>query len=223
MTARPSPRRIRAAAAAITALALLAACGGGDDDDAEPTSTTDPGAVLEAELEDRLLTVEDVTTGNALDAAWAVGDVSEGVDIELPDCLVEEPDDAALATAGTKLVTQTDFKLPSVEHAVAAYDDSEAAAAAFTAAAARLDGCVPEFVYQGTPSMGEIARLPLTLGGEQAAAWRTTVTIAGAGVSITTVHVQEGDHETSLVHVDLGTPEPALLEGYVSTALAKLG
>ncbi len=100
--------------------------------------------------------------------------------------------------------------------------EGSGAASAFDAAAARLDGCQPEFSYQGTPAVGEIERLPLTLGGERSGAWRTTVTIAGAGVAITTIQVQDGDHLTSLVHVDLGVPDPALLEGYVAKAVGKL-
>ena len=211
----------RGALAALAAVALLGACGGDDDDAAEPgdepTSTTDGSAALDAAL----LTPADLDTGNDLDATWAVGNVSEGVDIQLPECLVETAADGATASAETKLVTETDLKLPSLEQDLAAFD-AGGAAAAFDAAAARLDGCTPEFVYQGTPAMGAIARLPLTLGGERSAAWRTTVTIAGAGVSITTVHLQVGDVEAALVHVDLGTPDPAVLEGYVGKALAKL-
>jgi hypothetical protein len=223
MTAARCSRWRRGALAAMAAVILLGACGGGDDDDAaepedDPTSTTDGSVALEATL----LTPADLDTGNDLDATWAVGDVSEGVDIQLPECLVETAADGATASAETKLVTETDLKLPSLEQDVAAFD-AGGAAAAFEAATARLDGCTPEFVYQGTPAMGAIARLPLTLGGEQSAAWRTTVTIAGAGVSITTVHLQDGDLEASLVHVDLGTPDPAVLEGYVAKALAKLG
>ncbi len=126
-----------------------------------------------------------------------------------------------MASAGTKLVTVTDLKLPSVEHAVSAFEGS-GAADAFDAAAARLDACQPEFAYQGTPAVGQIERLPLTLGGERSAAWRTTVTIAGAGVAITTIHVQDGSLETSLIHVDLGVPDPVLLEGYAAKALTKL-
>jgi hypothetical protein len=227
MTVRHGSRSIRGATAlALAALVALGACGGGGDDDdgagaADPTSTTEGAAALEAELEDRLLTPEDLTTGNPLDAAWAVGDVSQGVDIDLPDCLVEGPVEGALASAGTKLVTVTDLKLPSVEHALSAFE-GDGAVGAFEAAEARLDGCQAGFAYQGTPAVGQIERLPLTLGGERAAAWRTTVTIAGAGVAITTVHVQEGDHELSLVHVDLGVPDPVLLEGYVAKALVKL-
>ena len=216
-------------AAAVLSLALLAACGGDDGGDetapdAADTSTTadDGAAAAEEALQDRLLTPTDLATGNDLDAGWEVGDVSAGVDIELPACVVEAVDGAAAAGASTKLVTKNDFKLPSIEEYVGTYD-AGAATAAFEAAAARLDACQPEFVYQGTPSMGAIERLPLTLPGEHSGAWRTTVTIAGAGVSITNVHLVQGDLEVALVHVDLGTPDPALLESIVATAAAKLG
>jgi hypothetical protein len=62
----------------------------------------------------------------------------------------------------------------------------------------------------------------MSLGGDQSAAWRTTVTIAGVGVSITNVHVQQGDDALALTHVDAGTPEVTVIEGFVTKALAKL-
>ena len=214
-------------ATAVLSLSLLAACGGDDSGDegapAADTSTTadDGAAAAEEALQGALLTPADLDTGNDLDAGWEVGDVSAGVDIDLPDCVVEAVDGQAAAGASTKLVTKNDLKLPSIEEYVGTYE-AGAAAAAFEVAAARLDACQPEFVFQGTPSTGAIERLPLTLPGEQSGAWRTTVTIAGAGVSITNVHLVQDDLEVALVHVDLGTPDPALLESIVGTAAAKL-
>ena len=45
----------------------------------------------------------------------------------------------------------------------------------------------------------------------------------GVPVSITNVHVQDGEDHLSLVHVDAGTPDQTVLEGLVDTALSKLG
>lgn len=198
----------------------LAGCGGddgGSGDDVATTTTVDAAA----ELEGVLLTPEDLASDDPLDAPWIEGDPSAGVDIDLPECVLEEPPADATASAEVRLVTQNDLKLPSLEEDVSVFDGS-GAADAFAAAEARLDGCTPTFVFQGTPSDGTIERLPLTLPGEQAAAWRTTVEIAGTAVSITNIHVQDDDHELALTHVDLGTPDPAVLEGYATQALSKL-
>jgi hypothetical protein len=203
----------------VLALALLGACSSGDDDGGavadESTTTTEA-----LDLDAALLTPEDLATGDALDAGWVVGDVSAGVEIDLPDCLLETPSGGTHAEA--KLVTNNDLKLPSFEEDLSAYE-GDGAADAFTAAATRLDGCAPEFVFQGTPSTGAIERLPLTIAADQSAAWNTTVSIAGVDVSITTIHVVAGDHELSFVHVNTGPPDATVLEGYVSKALAKLG
>ena len=203
---------------------LLAACGGDDDDGGDPTTTTaaiDDAAVAE-ELKGRLLALEDLQSEDALEARWAVGAVDEGVDIDLPACVVEDPPPDALGAAEATFVRQTQFKLPSLEEDLARYDDAVGAAAAFDAAVARLDGCTPEFVFEGASSTGTIERLDLALPGEQAAAWRTTVTIAQTPISITTIHVQEGDLELSLVHVDAAVPEAAVLQDYATKALAAL-
>jgi hypothetical protein len=211
--------RTKTVTAAVLALALLGACSGGDDDDGAVAddSTTTTAAV---DLDSLLLTPDDLATGDALDAAWIIGDVSAGVEIELPECLIEAPTGATHAEA--KLVTDNALKLPSLEEDLSVYE-GDAAAEAFTAAATRLDACVADFVFQGTPAAGAIDRLPLTLPGDQSAAWRTTVAIAGVDVAITTIHVQADDHELSLVHVGTGTPEPTVLEGYATKAVAKLG
>lgn len=209
----------------LAAAVLTAACGGGDDDDGAVASSTtaavDDAAVTSA-LRGQLLALEDLATDDPLDTPWVAGDVQEGVDIELPGCVVEEPLADALGGVEGKFVTQSDLKLPSLEEDLARYEDADGAAAAFDAAVARLDGCTPVFVFQGTPSDGSIERLALTLPGEQSAAWRTTVTIAGAVVSVTTIHVQQGDLELVLVHTDLATPDPAALEGYAAKAAARL-
>jgi hypothetical protein len=210
--------RSKTVAGAVLAIALLGACGGGDDDsDAVDESTTTTAAV---DLDAALLTPEDLATGDALDAGWIVGDVSAGVEIDLPDCLIETPSGGTHAEA--KLVTDNDLKLPSLEEDLSSYDGG-GSADAFTAAATRLDACDPTFVFQGTPATGTIDRLPLTIDADESAAWRTTVNIAGVDVAITTIHVVEGDIELSFVHVDTGTPDAAVLEGYVTKALAKLG
>ena len=212
--------------AGVSMASVLAACGGDDSgtvegDDAATTTTADTTAELQAALDAAVLTPEDLSTGDSLDAGWALGDVSAGVDIELPSCVVEEPPAGALASAEARLVTQNDLKLPSLEEDLSVFE-GEGAAEAFAAAEERLDACDPTFVYQGAEAVGVIERLELTLPGEQSAAWRTTVTIAGAGVSITNMHIQDGDHELVLTHVDIGTPDPALLEGFATKALAKL-
>jgi hypothetical protein len=205
--------------------ALLAACGGDDDDGggAEDTTTTtvDAAAVTDG-LRGQLLALEDIQLDDPLDAPWAVGDVSEGVDIELPACVVEDPRPDALGSVEAKFVRQTAFKLPSLEEDLAGYADAGGAAGAFDAAVARLDGCTPTFVFEGATSTGTIERLPLTLPGQQSGAWRTTVTIAETPISITSIHVQQGDRELSLVHVDAAVPEPEVLEGYAAAAVAAL-
>lgn len=197
----------------IAASVALAACGGGGDgaSEAEPTTTVDVAAALETQL----LTAEDLATDDPLDAGWEVGDVASGVDIQLPECLLEAPDDAA----EVKLVSKTDLKLPSLEEDLARPDDP---AASFEEAAAWLDGCTPEFVFGGAPATGTIERLPIEVGGEQSGAWRTSVTIAGVPVSITNIHIQEGDEHLSLVHVDGGVPDSTVLEGLAATALTKM-
>lgn len=203
------------------AVVLLAACGGGDDDDASPSTTIEPVVVV-ADLDGMLLTLADLAPDDPLEAAWLEGKVDDGVDIQLPDCLIEDPGVEALGSAEATFVRDTPFKLPSLEQDLSQYADAAAAAEAFEVAADRLDGCVPEFVFEGTPSSGTIARLPLTLGGDESAAWRTTITIAETAISITSIHLVEGDLELSFVHVDAGIPDPAVLEGHVAMALAKL-
>lgn len=215
-------------AAALLAIGLVGACssgaGGGGDKAAgdPPASTTEDRAALTAALGARALTPEDLATGDALDVGWSAGDVTQGVDIVLPDCVLEEAGGTAEASTSTKLVTNSDLHLPSIEQGLAQYPTG-GASKAFDDAAARLDACEPTFIFQGAPAVGTTERLPLTVGGDQAAAWRTTVTIAGAAVSVTTIHVQDGDLEVSLVHTDLGTPDAAALEGLVAKAIAKLG
>ncbi|MDQ2650591.1 MAG: hypothetical protein M3Z03_13715 [Actinomycetota bacterium] len=215
----PNFRIARLAVVGVALVGALGACGGDDSGEAEATTTT---ADLGAPLEAAVLTPEDLASDDPLDAAWVVGDVSAGVDIELPACVLEEPPAGALASAEARLVTQNDLKLPSLEEDVSVFEGS-GAADAFAAAGERLDSCDPTFVFGGTPSVGAIDRLALTLPGEQSAAWRTTVTIAGTGVAITNIHIQDGDHELALTHVDLGEPNPAVLEGYATLALSKLG
>lgn len=204
---------------AVLTVGMLAACGGGGDSKADPTTTTTDGTNA---LEARLLSAEDLATDDALDAGWEEGDVSEGVDIKLPDCVQEEPGDGATTSAEIKLVTISDLHLPSLEEDLSAFEDG-GAEEAFAAAVARLDACDPAFEYQGAPAAGHIERLPLTLGGDQSMAWRTTVTIAGAPVAITNIHLQQGNLELALTHVDIGTPDPAEMESIAAAALAKLG
>lgn len=207
-----------ARAVAISAVGLLAACGG-DDSTAIPDSSTS-STVPPPDLTQLVLAPTDLNSGDALDAQWEVGDVSEGVDIVLPECVVEEPGDKAIASAEAKLVTVSPLHLPSVEEDLSAFGPDDAAKA-FAAAELRLDDCAPQFVYQGEPVDGTIERLPLTLGGDQAAAWRTSVTIGGAAVSITSMHIVSGNLGVALVHVDVGVPDTSVLEGLAATALAK--
>jgi hypothetical protein len=208
--------------ALVAAVTLAAACSGGDDDDgAAASSTTAEPAATTADLEARLLTLEDLAPESSLDAAWLQGDVAEGVDIQLPGCVVEEPLEGAVGAVEAKFVRDTVFKLPSIEEDLAEYEGT-GAADAFAAAGARYDGCTPEFVFEGAPSVGTVERLPLTLGGEQSAAWRISVTIAETAISITSIHVQQGDLELSLVHVDVGVPIPADLEAIAAKAIGKL-
>ena len=208
--------------AAVLAVLLLAACGGGGDSSSDDTTTTTVDrTAAKADLTGRLLTPADLAPSDPLDKKWLVGDVAEGVDIQLPSCVVEEIDPKAIAGAEAKLVLDSPLHLPSLEEGIDTYAKG-GAETAFAAAEQRLDGCTPEFVYQGTPSAGHIERLPLTLPGTESAAWRTTVTIAEAPVAITSIHVRQGDVELSLVHVDIGTPDVAVLEGYAAKAVAKL-
>lgn len=220
-------RAVRSAlASGLVVVTVLAGCGGddsgsGDGAADDPTTTTVDNAAAQAALEAAVLTPADLSSGDALDVPWIEGSVSDGVDIKLPECVVEAPGSGAVASAEATLVSQNDFKLPSVEEDLSLYEDS-GAADAFAAAVTRLDECTPTFVFQGTESPATIERLRLTLPGEQSAAWRTSVTIAGAGVAITSIHIQDGDHELALVHVDLGSPDPAAIEGIVAKAFAKL-
>jgi hypothetical protein len=205
---------------------LLAACSGGDDDDdgaaaSSTTTTTIDDATVTQDLEAMLLTLEDLASDDPLDVQWLAGDVAEGVDIQLPACVVEEPLEGVAAAVEAKFVKDTPFKLPSLEQDLAVYERT-GAIEAFAAAEARYDGCTPEFVFEGAPSVGTIERLPLTLPGQQSAAWRVTVTIAETAISITSIHIQQGDVEMSLVHVDAGVPDPADLEAIAAAATAKL-
>jgi hypothetical protein len=220
MTDRQMPLRSTLLAAVLVA-ALVAGCSSGDDTAAKATTTTVDAAAAKTELATHLLTADDLASGDALDVGWLSGDVAQGVDIKLPDCVLEAPGAPALATVEAKLVTDSDLHLPSIEEDLASYAAGDAAKA-FAAAAARLDGCKPTFVYQGEPAEGQIARLPLTLGGSESAAWRTTVTIAGAPVAITSIHVRRDNIEMSLIHVDLGSPDAATIEGIAAKAIAKL-
>jgi hypothetical protein len=210
----------------LAAVLALSACSGGDDDDAgadtDATTTTVDAAALTTELEGQLLTLEDLATEDSLDAAWLEGNVQEGVDIDLPACVVEETPAGALAGAEAKFVRDTAFKLPSLEEDLAVFADAAGASAAYEAAVARYDGCTPEFTFEGATSTGTIAPLALTLGGDEAKAWRITVTIAETPISITSIHVLQGDHELSLVHVDAAVPAEADLEDYAAKALAHL-
>lgn len=221
MLVRGTSTRFRLATALVL-VALLSACGGGAKKEAAAPTTILDTAKLKAALEARLLTPADLATGDSLDVGWEPGDAGGGVDIQLPDCVQENAGTGAVTSAAQDLIMKTDLKLPAVQEDLSSYAPG-GAAKAFTAAASRLDGCQPTFVFQGTPSAGKIERLPLTVGTGQSQAWRTTVTIAGAAVSITSIHAQQGDVEMALVHVDLGTPDPAALEALGAKALAKLG
>ena len=178
-------------------------------------------AAVKAALTARLLTPADLATGDALDVGWEPGDVSKGVDIKLPDCVQETMGAHAATGAETRLVTKSSLHLPSLQENLSAFAPG-GAAADLAVATKRLDACNPAFVFQGAPATGQIQRLPFTVAGASATAWRTTVTIAGAGVAITNVHVVKGDTELALIHVDLGTPDIAKLQGFADKALAKL-
>ena len=123
----------------------LAACGGDDSSSSDDTTTT-----TSVDVASMLLVPEDLSSDDALDAQWAVGDVSEGVDIVLPDCIDEELLDPAPVDGTAKLIRQTEFKLPSVEQHVGAWP-GDGAKAAYDAAVARLDGCDPQFTYRARP------------------------------------------------------------------------
>lgn len=198
------------------AVLVLGACSGDDDTSSDGATTT-----TSVDVDAMLLVPADLNSDDALDAKWAVGDVSEGVDIVLPDCIDEELLEPAPVDGRAKLVRETEFKLPSVEQHVGAWTGN-GAKAAYDAAVARLDACDPQFTFQGTPSAGTIARFDLPAVGDESVAWRTNVTIAGAPVSITSIHVLVGDLEMSIVHTDLNTPDPAELAAIAAEATAKL-
>lgn len=206
-------------ASLVAVVALVGACGGDDSSSSseEPVDEGPPQSLVDASL----LTVEDLASDDPLDAPWIVGDVAEGVDIVLPDCIDEELLAAAPADGEAKFVTQNDLKLPSIEQHVGGYP-GQGSKAAFNAAVERLDACEPEFTYQGTPSTGTMARLELPTFGDESAAWRLTVTIAGTDVAITTLHVWAGDLEMSIVHTDVGTPDVATLTALFTKAADKL-
>lgn len=203
-------------------IAVLGACGGGDDDDAtDPTTTTTEAGPTKADAAAHVLLLEDFASADALDAKWEEGDVTAGVPIELPACIDEELQETD-TTALAKFVTVNEFHLPSVDQRVTAYA-GDGAAEAFDAAVARLDGCAePEFIYDGAPAKGTTLRLDLPAAGDRSQAWRTTVTIAGAQVSITTMHVVQDDLEMSIVHTDIAQPDQAKLEALLEKATARL-
>lgn len=222
-----SPRRLaRTRLAGVAAcVALLAACGGGGgDDDPAASDSTQPtvDVARQTELEGRLLVAADLDTGDSLDVGWEAGDVSAGVDIQLPGCVEEAAGAGAVASATAKLVQKTALHLPSLQETLSAFG-SDGATTAFDAAAQRLDACTPTFVFQGVSSTGTIERMAIAAAGDRSQAWRTVVTIAGTEVSITNVHVIVGDTEVALVHVDGGRPEAAVIDGLVAKVLAKLG
>ncbi len=215
-------RRLRALATTLLSIAVLAGCGSGGSSAAKATTTTVDAAAAKAALTARLLTPADLTTGDALDAGWEAGDVSKGVDIKLPACVQEAEAAHAATGAETRLVTKSSLHLPSLQEDLSTFG-AGGAATDLASATRRLDGCTPTFVFQGTPATGAISRLPFTVAGADASAWRTTVTIAGAGVAITNVHLVKGNTELSLIHVDLGSPDVTALQGLATKALAKLG
>ena len=216
------PARVRRTLAGVlVSVSLLAACGGSSSTAAKATTTTVDAAAAKAALTARLLTPADLATGDALDAGWEPGDVSKGVDIKLPACVQEAPGAQATTGAEIRLVTKNNLHLPSLQEDLSSFAPGGAATELATATK-RLDACVPAFVFQGAPATGAIQRLPFTVAGATALAWRTTVTIAGAGVSITNVHLVKGDTELALIHVDLGTPDIAVLQAFATKALAKL-
>jgi hypothetical protein len=201
---------------------VLAACGGDDGGAADATTTTAAAGPSKAELATKLLTPEDLATGDSLDVGWSAGDASDGVDIGLPKCVDEDQFDTA-QTAVAKLVTNSPLKLPALEEHVTAYADAAAVDAAMNAAATRLDDCVPKFDFEGTPSTGTIGRLDLPAMGDGVEAWRTTVEIAGTQVAITNAYVQRGDLVAAFVHVDGGTPDPATIAALLQKGVDKLG
>ena len=147
------------AAVLVVALAL-AACATSDDSSSDDTTTT-----TSVDVDAMLLVPGDLNSDDALDAKWRVGDVSEGVDIELPACIDEELLDPAPVDGKAKLVRETEFKLPSVEQHIGAWT-GDGAKAVFDAAVARLDACDPQFTFEGAPSAGTIARLDLPAVGD---------------------------------------------------------
>lgn len=197
----------------------LAACGG-DDSTASSTTTTAAGP-SKAELTALLLTPADLGTGDALDAKWATGDVSDGVDITLPKCVDEDQFDGS-STVVAKLVTDNPLKLPALEEHLTAYADRAAADASLKAAATRLDGCAPEFIFQGTTSKGTIARLEVPSLGDATEAWRTTVEIAQTQVAITNVYTRVGNDVVSFVHVDAGNPDVTAITALFQKGVDKL-
>jgi hypothetical protein len=220
VTGRRIVRPVRLAAGSL-ALSVLAACGGGGSAAKAPSTTVDRAAA-QAALATKVLTPADLATGDVLDAGWAVGNVSDGVDIKLPACVQEAAGAGSVASARSDLVTKTNLKLPAIQEQLSSYA-GDGAAKAFAAAQARLDGCKPTFVFQGSPAAGQIQRISLPVPGATSTAWRTTVTIAGTQVALTSIHIEKGDLEVGLVHVDLGHPDPAVLTGLATKALAKLG
>jgi hypothetical protein len=207
--------------ALVVVVALLGACSSGDDDTAADGTTTTAAGASQGDVDAALLVAADLASDDPLDGVWLVGDVAEGVDIVLPECIDEELLDPAPADGAAKFVTQSDLKLPSLEQHIGGYS-GDGAAAAFDAAVARLDGCEPEFTFQGTPSSGVIERLELPALGDESAAWHTTVTIAGTSVDITSFHVRDGDLEMSLVYTFVGTPDTAVIADLFTRAAAKL-
>lgn len=201
---------------------VVAACGGDDGDSADATTTTAAAGPSKAELTAKLLTADDLATGDPLDVGWSAGDLSEGVDIELPKCVDEDQFDTA-GTAVAKLVTNSPLKLPALEEHVTGYADAAAVDVAMNAAATRLDDCTPEFDFEGTPSTGEIDRLEMPAMGDAVEAWRTTVEIAGTQVAITNAYVQKGDRIAAFVHVDGGNPDTAAISALLQKGIDKLG
>jgi hypothetical protein len=203
-------------ALALAALLAVTACGGDDDTAAKPTVPPKPASAS------RLLELADIQTTDALDARWEVRDVQEGVDIELPPCIDEEAH-AERNTARVNLTAVGDLHLPSLDEQVTGYADAGGAHDGFAAAVARLDTCDARFVFEGTPSQGAIA--PLDLGtslGDESKAWRTTVTIAGAAVNVTTIQIRKGEFVASLVYTDIAQTDLAAVVGYATKAAAKM-
>jgi hypothetical protein len=199
---------------------VLSACGG--DDSADGTATTVAPGPSKAELTAKVLTADDLATGDPLDVGWSAGDLGDGVDITLPECVDEDRFDSA-RTAVAKLVTNSPLKLPALEEHLTAYAEPGAVDAAVNAVAARLDTCAPAFEFQGTPSTGTITRLEMPMMGDTVEAWQTSVDIAGTQVAITNAYVQEGDLVAAFVHVDGGTPDTATIAALLQKAVDKLG